>query len=242
MSDDTPGPTVPSPPLRRMLLIDTLIGVLVNAGVFPLILWLVRLPPPVDPGDGLIDAIKATALPVALMTFIMTLVLRARFSRTPASATDLIGPIAPAAGAEGGRLATLVRAMALQLGSPTTSAVETKAPAPGASTGWRLRPPDMAPLPTPVLWALGRSGSPTSQKSPLPYRLGSILLRTAFFTLVAVVILAPLRVAVCAALGLYPLSTPGFTLLNVIHGAIIGTLFMPPIILAAMADAPLRTD
>jgi len=233
MNDATPNRIDPGPSLRRMMLIDTLIGVLVNAGVFPLILWLVRLPPPTGPGDGLADAIKATVLPVALMTFIMTLVLRARFNKAPTSAADLVGPIAPSADAPGARLITFVRTAALRLGSPMT-------PEAGASSPATLL--GATALPAPVLWALGRSPSSASVRSFRPAQLGGVLLRTAFFTLIAVVVLAPLRVAVCAGLGVYPLSTPGFTLLNVIHGAIIGTLFMPPILLAAMADVPPRTD
>lgn len=190
MTDESPARTGAGPALRRMMLIDTLVGVLVNAGVFPLILWLVRLPPPAGPGEGLADAVKATALPVVLMTFIMTLVLRARFRKAPASAADLIGPLTPA----------FVRAVALRLGAP-----------------WKPRSSSAGPF-------------------------SGVLLRTALFTLLAVIVLAPLRVAVCAALGLYPLSMPGFTLLNVVHGAIIGTLFMPPIILAAMGDASPQAD
>ena len=229
MSDKTPDQIDRGPSLRRMMLIDTLIGVLVNAGVFPLILWLVRLPPPVGPGEGFADAIKATALPVALMTFIMTLVLRARFSKTPASAADLVGPSSPSADARAGRLVTFVHATALRLGSPSTVETQPKGALSAAGLG-------EAPLPSPVLWALGRPVAPVLPQSSRPRRLGGVLLRTAFFTLLAVMVLAPLRVAACAALGVYPLSTPGFMLLNVIHGAIIGTLFMPPIILAAMGD------
>ena len=154
------------PGIRRMLLLDVLGALAVNAGVFPILLWLVGLVPPSGPfgaGGGLSDAVKAVAFPVGLMTVIMTLVLRARFRRTP----------------------------------------------PGAVI-------------VPQLFAL------------VPRNL---LLRTVLFIVLAVTILTPLRVGMCLLLGLYPLSELSFSGLNVASGIVIALVVMPPIFLAALADA-----
>ncbi len=232
MSQDTPARADAGPALRRMMLIDTLIGILVNAGVFPFILWLARLAPPTrafGASGGLTDAIKATAFPVVLMTIIMTLVLRARFRKHPVTAADLVGSPAADGAAPQSPATAFVRNLTLSLGSPASP------PSPLASS-------PVPPLPSPVLWLLARPRPPVEGKAPNPATsLAGLLLRTLAFTLLAVIVLAPLRVAICAALGLYPMTVPGFTLLNVLHGAVIGTLFMPLIILSAMADtAPPR--
>ena len=69
-----------------MMIVDTLVGIFVNAIVFPIFLWAVGLKPPqhLTGSDGaILDAVMATVCPVGLMTLVMTLVLRARFAKTP---------------------------------------------------------------------------------------------------------------------------------------------------------------
>ena len=154
------------PGIRRMLLLDLLGALAVNAGVFPILLWQAGLAPPSGPfgaGGGLSDAVKAVAFPVGLMTVIMTLVLRARFRRTPPG-----GVIVP-------------------------------------------RPFALVPR--------------------------NLVLRTTLFIVVAVIVLTPLRLGACVLFGLYPLSELGFSALNVASGIVIALVVMPPIFLAALADA-----
>ncbi|WEK02292.1 MAG: hypothetical protein P0Y59_11605 [Candidatus Sphingomonas phytovorans] len=70
--------------LQRMLVVDTLVAVLVNAVAFPLLLRAAGLPPPramLGREGAVIDGILATVCPVLLMTILMTFVLRARFAR-----------------------------------------------------------------------------------------------------------------------------------------------------------------
>jgi hypothetical protein len=65
--------------VRRVLVKETIIGLLVNTLVFPSLLWLVNVPPPQTVGgpDGVVASLaKATAMAVFLMTVIQTLVLR----------------------------------------------------------------------------------------------------------------------------------------------------------------------
>jgi hypothetical protein len=231
MSRETHPNEGPEPMLRRMLMLDTIVGVLVNAGVFPLILWLVHIPPPaglLGPDGGLADAVKATALPVVLMTPIMTLVLRARFRKTPARIGDLIASPPPPSGQSAGArlivLQTLFQAAALRIPSlapprPNLDATRSDAEAETPALG-----------PVAQRFELDRSRPPTGGGA------GGVLMRTFLLTLVAVITLAPLRVGLCLALDLYPLSQSGFVLLNVAFGVIIGLVFMPPIFLAAMAD------
>ncbi|WP_174292250.1 hypothetical protein [Sphingomonas bacterium] len=69
-----------------MMIVDTLVGIFVNAVVFPVLLWAAGLKPPPHlqgPDGAIVDAVMATICPVGLMTLVMTLVLRARFARTP---------------------------------------------------------------------------------------------------------------------------------------------------------------
>jgi hypothetical protein len=78
----TAGALVPD--MRRVLRKEILIGVLVNALVFPLIIWLSNLQPPatLDGMDGVIASFaKATAAAVFLMTVILTVVWRMRATK-----------------------------------------------------------------------------------------------------------------------------------------------------------------
>ena len=66
---------------RRLLLTETMIGIIVAGGVFPLLLWLAKVPSPSCLGgaDGFIaDAAKATIPAVFLMALLVTLELRLR--------------------------------------------------------------------------------------------------------------------------------------------------------------------
>lgn len=72
--------------MRRMMIVDTVVGMFVNAVVFPVLLWTVGLKPPqqlTGPDGAIVDAVMATICPVGLMTLVMTLVLRARFAKSP---------------------------------------------------------------------------------------------------------------------------------------------------------------
>jgi hypothetical protein len=60
--------------------------------------------------------------------------------------------------------------------------------------------------------------------------------RALFFALAALVTLAPLGVAVSAALGLCPMTRAGFAAFNVCFGALLGTVVTPFVTLAAMAE------
>ena len=74
--------------MRRMLIIETLIAIFVNAIVFPVGLRTAGLVPPptmTGPHGALIDGVLATVCPIVLMTIVMSLVLRARFRRRPVS-------------------------------------------------------------------------------------------------------------------------------------------------------------
>ena len=80
---------------RRLLLTETTIGIIVAGGVFPLILWLAKLPSPSRLGgsDGLIaDAAKATIPAVFLMALLVTLELRLR------GRAGRLGPVAAPVG------------------------------------------------------------------------------------------------------------------------------------------------
>ena len=66
---------------RRLLLTETTIGIIVAGGVFPLLVWLAKVPSPGRLGgsDGFIaDAAKATTPAVFLMALFVTLELRIR--------------------------------------------------------------------------------------------------------------------------------------------------------------------
>jgi len=65
--------------IRRVLFKEVLIGVVLNALVFPFIIWLLDVKPPAafDGPDGVVASLaKATAFSVFLMTVILTLVWR----------------------------------------------------------------------------------------------------------------------------------------------------------------------
>jgi len=70
--------------IRRVLTVEIFIGVLVNALVFPFIIWLIDLRPPatLNGSDGVIASFtKATVSAVFLMTVILTMVWRARATK-----------------------------------------------------------------------------------------------------------------------------------------------------------------
>ena len=70
--------------IRRVLVAEILIGVLVNALVFPFIIWLIDLRPPatLNGSDGVIASFtKATVSAVFLMTVILTMVWRTRAAK-----------------------------------------------------------------------------------------------------------------------------------------------------------------
>ncbi len=76
---------------RRMLIVDTLVAILVNAVVFPVGLHLAGLSPPASllgSQGAVLDATLATICPIVLMTILMTLVLRARFNRQLPAGSD----------------------------------------------------------------------------------------------------------------------------------------------------------
>jgi hypothetical protein len=78
--------------IRRVLIVEILIGVLVNALVFPFIIWLIDLKPPatLNGSDGVIASFtKATVFAVFLMTVILTMVWRARAAK---GAVPAVGP------------------------------------------------------------------------------------------------------------------------------------------------------
>src|SRR5882757_7501816 len=65
--------------IRRVLFKEVLIGVVLNALVFPFIIWLLDVKPPAafdGPGGVVASLAKATAFSVFLMTVILTLVWR----------------------------------------------------------------------------------------------------------------------------------------------------------------------
>jgi hypothetical protein len=70
--------------LPRVLIRETLLGVLFNALVFPCLIWIANLPPPAALGgpDGVVASlIKATGFAVSLMTIILTLVWRQKAAK-----------------------------------------------------------------------------------------------------------------------------------------------------------------
>jgi len=66
----------------------------------------------------------------------------------------------------------------------------------------------------------------------------NILVRALFFVLLAMATLMPIGVAVCACLGLYPMTKLSFAAFNVCYGTLIGTVVTPFVTLAAMAELP----
>jgi uncharacterized membrane protein len=70
--------------VRRILFKETLIGVLVNALVFPFIIWLVDVKPPaaLAGADGVVASLtKATIMSVFLTTVILTIMWRVRAAK-----------------------------------------------------------------------------------------------------------------------------------------------------------------
>jgi len=70
--------------VRRVLFKETLIGVMVNALVFPFIIWLVNVKPPATlaGADGVVASLtKATIFSVFLTTVILTMVWRVRAAK-----------------------------------------------------------------------------------------------------------------------------------------------------------------
>lgn len=77
--------------VRRMLIIDTLVAIFVNAVIFPVLLRALVPPPQAMLGQAgaVLDATLATVCPVLLMTILMTIVLRARFARQLPADSDI---------------------------------------------------------------------------------------------------------------------------------------------------------
>jgi hypothetical protein len=81
--------------MRRMLVIDTIVAIFVNAIVFPVGLRAAGLAPPqamLGTQGALVDGALATICPIVLMTILMTLVLRARFHRRLPERSAIVVP------------------------------------------------------------------------------------------------------------------------------------------------------
>ena len=79
MPDEVLNPSRPGKGLSRVLVRESLVGVLFNGLVFPYLIWAVNLPPPATLGgpNGVVASFtKATGFAVSLMTIILTLLWR----------------------------------------------------------------------------------------------------------------------------------------------------------------------
>lgn len=84
MPDEVSNPSRSGRGLYRVLVRESLVGVLFNGLVFPYLIWVVNLPPPAALGgpDGVVAGFtKATSFAVSLMTIILTLLWRKNAAR-----------------------------------------------------------------------------------------------------------------------------------------------------------------